>query len=274
MKETRFRHRAGLASLSLFMGLGLIACGSPPAEGDSLRVDGQNNAVGTTGQAKPTASAFSREKQTDDLSFAYSFPADAAAIVPLDKWLRADQAAMLKEAGAMAAQDRAEAKGNGYPFRQHYFSRSWQVTANTQRFLSLLGATETFTGGAHGNRGYKTLIWDRSNEELVDFYDIFSSRDAFVAATRSDYCEELNRMREEKRGSPVPQDGNDFLNGCPNYDELNILPFSGNGKVIDRILFMAGPYVAGPWAEGDYEISLPVTEAVRSAIEPSYRADF
>ena len=35
-----------------------------------------------------------------------------------------------------------------------------------------------------------------------------------------------------------------------------------------------GPYVAGPWVEGHYELDFPMTEAMLEAVKPAYRAAF
>ncbi len=43
---------------------------------------------------------------------------------------------------------------------------------------------------------------------------------------------------------------------------------------MDEITFHADPYVAGPYAEGDYDIALPVTQAVIEALKPAYRSSF
>ena len=49
---------------------------------------------------------------------------------------------------------------------------------------------------------------------------------------------------------------------------------SSNGATFDRIGFQIAPYEAGPYAEGTYEITLPVDGAVMRALKPQYRASF
>ena len=39
-------------------------------------------------------------------------------------------------------------------------------------------------------------------------------------------------------------------------------------------MLYAAPYVAGPYAEGDYEVELGVDEAIRAAVKQRYRDDF
>jgi hypothetical protein len=49
---------------------------------------------------------------------------------------------------------------------------------------------------------------------------------------------------------------------------------SKSHKGFDRIGFLIAPYNAGPYAEGSYEVTLPVTAAVVAAAKPEYRAAF
>jgi hypothetical protein len=49
---------------------------------------------------------------------------------------------------------------------------------------------------------------------------------------------------------------------------------SAKGKAFDRIGVYYGPYVAGPYAEGDFEFTLPVSPAILAAVKPRYRAAF
>ena len=49
---------------------------------------------------------------------------------------------------------------------------------------------------------------------------------------------------------------------------------SRNHKTFDRIGFLIAPYEAGPYAEGSYEVTLPVTPAVLAAVKPEWRGAF
>lgn len=64
------------------------------------------------------------------------------------------------------------------------------------------------------------------------------------------------------------------MNVCPPVKDLTILLGSTNGRAIDRIGLLADPYVAGSYAEGSYEVTLPVTRAIAGAVKPAYRAAF
>ena len=49
---------------------------------------------------------------------------------------------------------------------------------------------------------------------------------------------------------------------------------SANGQTFDRIGVLIAPYEAGPYAEGEYEVTLPVGAAVMRALKPQYRTSF
>jgi hypothetical protein len=65
------------------------------------------------------------------------------------------------------------------------------------------------------------------------------------------------------------------FNTCPKYGELAIalVDKNGNGR-FESIDFVASPYTAGPYVEGEYEIALPVTSQLIAAVRPDYRNSF
>ena len=75
-----------------------------------------------------------------------------------------------------------------------------------------------------------------------------------------------------RRGGEVT-DADDMFGRCPALEELELVLLS-NGEKFDRIMLYAAPYVAGPYAEGDYEVELGIDDALRKAVKPRYRDDF
>ena len=59
------------------------------------------------------------------------------------------------------------------------------------------------------------------------------------------------------------------------YDELTVLLVDEdkNGR-FDHVRVTADQYVAGPYAEGPYEISLPITETMLKRLKSEYRTSF
>lgn len=56
--------------------------------------------------------------------------------------------------------------------------------------------------------------------------------------------------------------------------ETTLILGSSDGERIDRIGLLVGPYVAGPYAEGTYDLTLPVTPAIVAAVRPEWREAF
>ena len=83
----------------------------------------------------------------------------------------------------------------------------------------------------------------------------------------------LDREREKRRGEPVRPD--DLFGDCPKYEGVTVLPTDEdkNGR-FDHIRVIADQYVAGPYAEGPYEIGLPITAAMIERLKPDYRPSF
>jgi hypothetical protein len=94
-----------------------------------------------------------------------------------------------------------------------------------------------------------------------------------MTAIRQPFCVLLDREREKRRGEPVKRD--DMFGNCPDYGEVTVLlrDSDKNGR-FDHIAITADQYVAGPYAEGPYEISLPITAAMIERLKPDYRASF
>lgn len=152
------------------------------------------------------------------------------------------------------------------------FATTWEVAADTPRFLSLGAGVYVYGGGAHGNTYFDTLVWDREAGAAMGPVEMFSSQDALWSAISDDYCAGLNEERAKRRGGPVT--GSGWGSNCPGLDELVVVATSSNGKTFDRLELLAAPYVAGAYAEGSFEVTVPLTQAALAAAKPEYRAYF
>ena len=207
------------------------------------------------------------------LDFSYVWPAEAAAIPALDLRLYTEAKRDLAEAQKDAAGDQALAKQQKRDFHQHFFSMQWTTAGETRRLLVLQNQMGTFTGGAHPNSNFGTLLWDRSLNREIGLNALFSNAGQFTALTRAAYCKKLDAERLKRREGDkldLPE-----FNACPKYSELTIFPGdkNRNGR-FDRFTFVASPYVAGPYVEGEYEIMVPVTSVLIAALKPEYRSSF
>ena len=257
--------------------LALAGC-SPEAEvQDRTRVEATAK-TGTGGGASASATASSAEgssvKEENDLYvFEYSWPAQAAALPGLVAWLEQDRDRARDELVAEAKEDRAGREQNDFPYHPHSFGEEWKAVADLPGWLSLSGEFHTFSGGAHGMYGVEGLVWDKAGGRGFKSEELFQSP-GYLGSTMGDrVCAALNKEREKRRGEPV--DPNDeFFGDCPELDEATILVGSSNGRTFDRITVYFGPYVAGPYAEGAYELDFPMTQEMLEAVKPAYRAAF
>jgi len=260
--------------------MALGACREAPS-GDAPAAAGNATNVAEAAPAPaptPTGSAtpVSLATKDDVLDFDYQWPAEAAAIPPLDQWLRAHAEGQRKKAAAMAARDSAEAKKETYPFHTHSFSQHWSVVADTPVLLVLEAEGYTFTGGAHGMPFIATLIWDKAAGKRLATADLID-RAALARAARTPFCAALDQQRAEKRGEPVDPKAESVIPEfvqCVDMAEQEIIPISEGGKTLDIIRTVILPYEAGPYAEGSYTIELPVNDRLLAAVKPAWRKAF
>jgi hypothetical protein len=221
--------------------------------------------------AMPAAAQTSVAAKTATLDFSYRYPAAAARIAPLRRWLEADRARLRTRAAGLAAEDRRDAGKNGFPFHQHDATREWKVVTETPLLLSLSGETYRFTGGAHGNTALEPLVWDKAKARRVDPRAMFESPAAMRRVFGASWCAWLKGERRRRLGSD-PGTGDIFP--CPPVSNLTVLLGSTDRRAINRIGLVAGQYVAGSYAEGMYEMTVPVTPAVLAIVRPEWRGAF
>ena len=272
------RHRLFLISLALSS----AACTQSPAftevQDDAPAATASASAdVASASDAAPAAVTFEDDARNGDAAreFAYSWPAEVSAIPALEEILRSERDEALAEQKAewerslaeFAGEDCVSCVGRGYEV-------TWKVAADIPGWLSLTRDMYLYTGGAHGMSGRTSLVWDRAKGVGVAGADLFESAVALENALGAKLCATLNKEREERRGSPVDPQSDAIFEDCPSLDEASIFIGSSDGKHFDRIGIYFGPYVAGPYAEGSYELDFPVTASVLDAVKPAYAAAF
>jgi len=231
-------------------------------------------AVAPTETATAAPQARKTEERTNSFEFDYSYPAEAAAIPALAAELEADLAKQRRELVAAAREGQVAAKESGFPFNPYSYSAGWSVVTELPGWLSLSAGASTYTGGAHPNHWSQALLWDKAAGQSRRATDLFTSRGALAAAIRDPFCKALNRERAARRGEPIDPNSDDMFDQCVDPTESTVILGSSNKQQFDRIGILIAPYEAGPYAEGDYEITLPVTKAVLAAVKPQYRSVF
>ena len=221
----------------------------------------------------PPAKAFVFDQEDDLIDFHFAWPAEAAAVPQLVARFKAEMAKAKDELIAGAREDKAWREKDGLEFHGFQSSTDYKTAGQSDRLLSLSVDAASYTGGAHGNYGTNALLWDRATAVEINARDLFAApanRDRLLTQR---WCDAINKAREEKRGEPVG--GGGMFDDCPKLDDIAIVPTDkdGNGR-FERMILTASPYVAGPYAEGDYEIDLPVTADLIAGLKAEYRSSF
>lgn len=219
------------------------------------------------------AKAVQIERNSADLEFTYEYPAEAAAIPALDGRFRAEAAKEYNRHLKLGREDKKLYRQQQRGSVTDFYSKVWSSAGETRRLLSLQYQHGTYTGGAHPNTDSGALLWDRKLNRAIALSGLFLRSSAFESLTRAAYCKALNQEREKRREGEklnLP----DF-NACPKFADLAISPVDRNksGR-FDTIAFVASPYEAGPYAEGEYVIDVPVTSQLIAAMKPEYRTSF
>lgn len=226
------------------------------------------------GAAAPTSPARTVSESNGRYDFDYAYPAPAAVIPGLKAFLEADLRKQRERVRRESAEGQAEAKKNGYPFNPYLFSQAWSVVAQPPGWLSLSAALSDYSGGAHGMHWFATLLWDkRANRRRMPL-DLFQSPAALAKAIRAPFCDALDRERERRREAKVNRASGDMFDECIDPTEQTLILGSRSRLAFDRIGVLVAPYAAGPYVEGDYEVTVPVTAAVIAAVKPEFRSSF
>ncbi len=269
--------RLGLMAAGVMV---LAACRGGPADQASNSVDDNRAAsnfaermTGTAEKPAPAGKPFKVANKTALLDYSYAYPAQAAAIPALVAKFARDADRAKADALKMAKDDSEAAKSSGFPFHAHELQTVWSVTADTARFLALQSETYVYSGGAHGMTAYDTLLWDKARKRETSVKAVMTSPEAFRTAIRDRFCAELDRQRMKKRGEPVKRGEDDFTK-CIDPMEQVLALTSKDGTLIDSVTVVVGPYNAGPYAEGSYDVPVPVDAATYKAIKTEYQNGF
>lgn len=262
----------------------LAACGT--GEGG----DGSQSSASTAPAASATASgsavasasaapakAFAQKEtmgENGKFEFAYAWPAEVSAIPALAARLDAERKAAYVEEKAQWDQAQKEMATDCISCRSRGYDKKWLVVADLPRWLSLSATHYGYTGGAHGGTVYDAIVWDRDKGVGVKPVDMFRSATAIDRAVQARFCDLLDEERGKRRGKPVVRNSEWSTDCIAPVANSTVIVGSKGGRAFDRIGFLIPAYNAGSYAEGTYEITLPMTPALLDAIKPKYRRAF
>lgn len=272
---TRQRAR-GIALLTALL---LAAC-SAPESAEDIAPPAATPAAGVTAAASTPAPASAAVEFTDNAEqgeakreFAYSWPAQVSAVPALVERFTAERDTLLAEQKSEWAEALREfGDSDCIACVNRGAEKSWEVVADLPGYLSLSASIYSYTGGAHGNSGTTALIWDRGAQVAREPEDFFTSPASMQDVLGPQWCKGLSAARRRKMGGEGPVDETTFP--CPPIADLTILLGSAGKTAFDRIGLIADPYVAGSYAEGQYEVTIPVTPAVLKLVKPEFKSAF
>lgn len=257
----------------------LAACNKPdaakePASGAPSATTTATEAVVPAGTTAMPAVARTVNEKSDLYEFSYAYPAAAAAIPALKAVLDADLDKQKSELAAEATKDKKGAEEAGFPYRTYSRGYDWKVVTETPGWLSLSSLVSIYTGGAHPNSWFETMLWDKQANQRRDPKDLFVSKEALANVIKPEFCRQIDAQRAKKRGEPVKRDSDGLFDGCLNPMDYVVILGSGSGKAFDRIGVLVPPYEAGPYVEGAYEATIPVNAAILETVKPQVRSSF
>jgi hypothetical protein len=206
------------------------------------------------------------------LDYSYKSPARANAFPPLRAWFAADSRATRAKFDAEVAKERATSKKQGYPFNGWGSQKEWKIVTETPRFLSLSLTGWAYSNGAHGSTYFDAMLYDKTTRQRVKPTALFANTTALSRTIRADFCRQLDAQREKRRGAKV--DRSEMFGECIDPLKSTLILGSRGGRAFDRIGILIGPYEAGPFAEGTYDVTLPVTPAILAQVKPAWRSAF
>ena len=253
--DPRVRGDERVRGLAFVFILALTACDrSPPAE-----------PTAPAPAAAAPAAPFSYEKTTPDAEVSLILPIALRPHPALHRTLYDREVA---ELGKVAADAVADRKGPGAAMPPYGATVAWTVAAETGRLLSLVREASSFTGGAHPNSTLTTLLYDKQTGREVAPSAVFVADR--LAGPEAALCDALKREKAERGAGPL--DGEMW--SCPKWldSQIALEPGTAKGRA-GGVSFQFSPYEVGAYAEGAYEITLPLA-AFEGALAPAYKGEF
>jgi hypothetical protein len=208
---------------------------------------------------------FLREEETPLLRFRYGWAAQAQAIPALRAELRRRMNAAHAEAIASARETREVSREAGVPFHQELRDEVWSVAAANGRFLSLTADNRTDQNGAHPNRDFDSLLWDRARRRAVAVPAVLGP--SRLAAMSGRYCARLAAAVRARGGEPPAR--------CPALGE-RVLAFADRDRDgrFDALHVLIAPYVAASYADGAFVVDVPFAPGDLAGLAAPDRAAF
>jgi hypothetical protein len=218
----------------------------------------------------PTPLTFAQA--TPDATVRLAIAPAIAAWPALHQKLFNDGTAELKKDLETAKDDRGHIAGEGLPNPAYEHELTWSVAARTPRLVSLKGTWMSYTGGAHPNSGFRTLLWDTNSASgPIDRSELLAPPGAGDATVQAALCDAIHQARIAKGVGP---DEDPSMWPCPKWRDSDfVLERSGVPGKFGGFTFVFDPYSIGSYAEGPYEVTVHYT-VIKNVLAPTYANEF
>lgn len=229
--------------------------------------------VAADGTPAATASPMSYSATSPAAEVELKLPPALAHEPDLHARLYAEAVRDLKAFAEGAANERAESEGeegDTAPTQPYSKSIDWSVAADTSKLMSLSSISSEYSGGAHGNAAYASILWDKALKRLIAPTALFGP--GADAAMDKALCDALIAEKKSRLGDNYTPPGPEW--SCPRWrDTPFVLTASTTPGKAGGLTFLLAPYLVGAYAEGTYEVTVPLSAFARY-LKPAYADEF
>ena len=261
-----------ILALSLAVAATLAGCNRDKAD-ETTTPPAATAGAGATVTPADAAAPMAFESKTPFAEVNLTLPIAIKAQPDLHARLYAAAVRDLREFSEGAQADRTEAGGDE---GLGAYNKSIEITpgAETGKLFSLIRTDSEYTGGAHPNSSFASILWDKALKREVAAADLFT-KSGDLSALDTALCAAINaeKRKRDPQAQTVSLSGSDMWK-CPRASTIPFVLATGTqpGKA-GGLVFLIGPYQVGPYAEGAYEVTVPQS-AFRSLLAPAYADEF
>ena len=257
----------------------LLACGacSPQGAGSASTSPATPNTSAPASTAAvttpaPATTPLSFERRTPDVEVSLTLPQQLAAYPAAHQQLFREQSGTLETFAREQGPERARAVREGAPFGPYWNVVRVSSASRSDRLEAFVEEASEFEGGAHPNSALSAILIDRRTGATIEPVSLFRSDADFSRLDRA-LCDAIHAARMQRNEGPLPADDASTF-PCPSWRQSSFVPAPSTiaGK-LGGLVFLFSPYAIGPYVEGPYEVTLPLS-AFQAALKPEYAADF
>lgn len=212
------------------------------------------------------------QSKTDAAEVTLKLAPELARQPDLHARLYSEGVAGLRQFSEGAANERAElGEGEGAQMPPYSREVAWSVGADTGKLLGAWSLQAEYTGGAHGNASFNSVLWDKALKRTIPASVLFNP--GVDDAMNKALCDALIAEKKRRLAETYADPGADTWT-CPKWRDtvFTLAPSSMAGKS-GGLVFLIAPYMAGAYAEGDYRITVPAAAFARY-LKPAYADEF